>query len=238
MNKNLSKMIVGMVFVSYGLTAGGEAKLTSVSEAWQLLPLSGSECEEEDLIFDYGIDGGMRNFFCRALTVYSWKAFMASAPVPPFRSGPHKNGKLNLNSGQFGYYDPKFVVWATNTLIPAADSPILRRKTQGIYDSQVAELAHIYFLVYQKLDSNPELADSERKRYLDPSDESEGGIDPYRFLGDPKSVGGDYDSNLVCSSLMWWLRRQQDGTAYLWHQGLIKLLTTYDAVWLRDQNIS
>ena len=103
--------------MTFGITAVGQDKLTSIAEAWQFLPQSGSACDEDDLSFDYGIDGGMRNFFCRALTVYSWKAFIASAPVPPFLSGPHRDGKLELNSeDEFGYYNPKFVIWATNAI--------------------------------------------------------------------------------------------------------------------------
>jgi hypothetical protein len=239
MKNTVAKLLIVAVFVAFGITAGGQDRVTSVAEAWQLLPQSGSACDEDDLSFDYGIDGGMRNFFCRALTVYSWKAFIAAAPVPPFRSGPHRDGQLELNSeDEFGHYNPKFVVWATNALIPAADSPLLRQKTQGVYDAQVAELAHIYFLVHQKLASNPALADIERRRYLDSSEESEGGIDPYEFLGDANSHWGGHDPNLVRSSVMWWLRRQEDATASIWHTGLIKLLTTYDLAWLREQNSS
>jgi hypothetical protein len=246
MKHYLVKLLMAVVFVAFGFAAGGQVKLTTVAEAWQFLPQSGSACDEEDLSFDYGIGGGMRNFFCRALTIYSWQAFLASAPVPPFRSGPHRDGKLDLNSEQdFGYYNPKFVVWATNSLIPAAESPLLRRKTQGVYDDQVAELAHTYFLVYQKLSSNPALAAVERQRYLDSIETNGGGwdasevIDSYNeFLGDADSNWGGHDPNLVRSSVMWWLRRQEDATASLWHTGLIKLLATYDSAWLKEQNTS
>jgi hypothetical protein len=87
MKHYLVKLLMAVVFVAFGFAAGGQVTLTTVAEAWQFLPQSGPACDEEDLSFDYGIGGGMRNFFCRALTIYSWQAFLASAPVgnPPDR---------------------------------------------------------------------------------------------------------------------------------------------------------
>src|SRR5438874_1674024 len=91
-------------------------KVTTIAEAWRALPETGSGCGA-DLDFDYGVEGGMRNFFCRALTIFSWKRLLSLAPAFPFLSGPHTNGKLELQSKkQFGHYDPQFVRWAAAAL--------------------------------------------------------------------------------------------------------------------------
>jgi hypothetical protein len=225
------------------LRAPPEEKARTIAEAWQLLPQSGNGCGD-DLLFDYGVGGGMRNFFCRALTVYSWKAFVAAAPVAPFRKGPHKGTRLNFKAERdFGRYDPRFVKWAVDTLVPAATDPALRARTQDIYNEQVRELARVYFLVDKALQASPKWVARERERYLVSMDKNGGGWDVWEItgayhdvLGNSDANWGGHDPNHVRSAVMWWLRRVHDDTAPLWRQGLTKLLTTYDAEWLRDTN--
>ncbi len=237
-----SFVVVAVVcFFAASVVAGG--KLLTITEAWQQLPDSGSGCADDDLGFDYGKDGGMRNVFCRALTVTSWKAFVRQAPAPPFRKGPHKNGKLNLHAAKdFGRYDPKFVTWATTALVPAASDPALRQATQPVYDRQLKELAHVYFLVDKALSSDPKWVENERRRYLSSMDAKGGGWDVWEItdayhevLGPSASDWGGHDPNHVRSAVMWWLRRHHDDTAGLWREGLVKLLNTYDAAWLGDE---
>jgi hypothetical protein len=214
----------------------------TIADAWRALPDSGSACGD-DLIFDYGVGGGMRNFFCRTLTVLSWKTFLKLAPTAPFRKGPHKGGRLNLDAERdFGRYDPAFVKWATTSLVPAATDPLLRQETQGLYNQQVRELAHVYFLVDKALSSDPKWIERERRRYLVSMDAKGGGWDVWEITGTYHDVlgtaagdWGGHDPNHVRSAVMWWLRRHHDDTAALWREGLVRLLGAYDAEWLRDQ---
>ena len=119
----------------------------SIIAAWRGMPEEGSACGD-DLNFDYGLDGGMRNIFCRALTVVSWKAFLATSPVSPWLKGPHQGTKLNFQAERdFGRYNPAFVRWATTALIPAATDPALRDQTRPVYDRQFKRQARLYFLV-------------------------------------------------------------------------------------------
>src|SRR5690242_5615865 len=86
-----------------------DVRATSIAEAWRLLPQMSRQRCGDDLVFDYGDEGGMRNFFCRALSVISWKTFLSLAPVKPFLSGPHKSGKINLQRPKnFSRYAPAF----------------------------------------------------------------------------------------------------------------------------------
>ncbi len=237
-----ASLLLGTAVVAGAAPPSAVRRAASIVEAWTRLPDTGSACGD-DLIFDYGKDGGMRNFFCRALTVYSWKTFLASAPRAPFRKGPHKNGKLNLKAERdFGRYDPAFVTWATTALIPAAGDEALRAATQPVYDQQVRELAHVYFLVDQALSADAKWVERERQRYLVSMDKKGGGWDVWEItdayhsvLGTPEQDWGGHDPNHVRSAVMWWLRRHHDETAALWRVGLVRLLTTYDAQWLREQ---
>lgn len=227
--------------------AGGDAPAarstdSTIKAAWRALPsIEGHGCADEDLVFDYGTDGGMRNFFCRALTVVSWKAFLALAPAAPFRKGPHKGGKLKLHSRDFGFYDPAFVKWATQALVPAVDDPAFRAETQGIYDAQVRALARVYFRVFRALDHDPTWVAAERKTYLGAADRGKTealgrNLDLYHdTLGTAGDDWGGADPNHVRSATTWWLRRYHDKTAPLWAEGLEHLLAAYDGAWLAEQ---
>ncbi len=216
-------------------------KATTIADAWKAMPESGSACGD-DLSFDYGIEGGMRNFFCRGLTVFSWKTFLSLAPVSPFVSGPHRGGKLDLKSEkEFGHYDPLFVRWAATALVPAANDPRLREKTQPIYDRQVKNLARTYYVVWRVLQADPQWTSQERAAYQAMIDKGESGfsaatMDAYdTLLGPAESDWGGYDPNLVRPAATWWLRRTIDETANDWASGLERLLTTYDSAWLAQQ---
>jgi len=218
-----------------------KARAATIADAWTALPETGSACGD-DLGFDYGIEGGMRNFFCRALTVFSWKRFLSLAPVSPFVSGPHQHGKLDLkNEKTFGHYDPYFVRWAATALVPAASDASLREKTQRIYDRQVKNLARTYYVVWRVLQVDPQWTSRERATYQALIDKGEGGfsastMDLYDgLLGDSESNWGGYDPNLVRPATTWWLRRTMDETASDWATGLERLLSTYDAAWLKAQ---
>ena len=217
-----------------------ELKAATIAAAWQQMAdhTEGSGCGD-DLIFDYGTDGGMRNFFCRGLTYFSWKTFLALAPVKPFRAGPHKGSKLNLNSARdFGRYDPKFVQWAVDNLVPAANDSALRAATQPAYDSQVRALARTYAHAYRTITADPAWQKREADLYLraadDPSQKpsTEATDIYYEVLGTDAQSWNGYDPNHVRSATMFWLRRTKDGTAPLFFDGLTKLLRTYDNAWL------
>jgi hypothetical protein len=181
----------------------------------------------------------MRNFFCRALTVFSWKTFLGLAQVSPFLSGPHKSGKLDLAAkSEFGHYNPDFVRWATRTLVPAADDAALREQTQTVYDLQVRTLARAYFKIWRVISADPAWQSKERAVYGDAmakgtADWASPVVDLYhQTLGPSEQDWGGYDPNTVRSATMWWLRRTLDETAPLWAEGLERLLSTYDAAWL------
>lgn len=207
----------------------------SIADVWRSLPAEGSACGEV-LSFDYGVEGGMRNFYCRASQVVSWRAFLALAPVKPFLSGPHTNGLELTNANQFGRYNPEFVKWATKALIPAASDAQLRRQTQAAYDAQVRPLARIYWLTWRVISADPKWLSSERDRYLQSITRHEGVYGPTLELYE-RVLGSlpEGDPNLGRSATTWWLRRSVDETAPLWFDGLERLLTTYDNAWLSKQ---
>jgi hypothetical protein len=212
----------------------------TIAAAWRALPyIQGHGCDEEDLFFDYGDHGGMRTLFCRTLTVFSWTTFLELAPVGPFRSGPHPEGKLNLQSpDEFGHYDPRFVQWAVDNLVPAAQDPQLREITQPIYDRTIRGLARTYWEVHRAISSDPSWQRLQADRYLRTAEAGRVQMefhDMYELLGDADARWGGHDPNHVRTAAMWWLRRHLDGTDTLWATGLERLLLTYDKAWFSQR---
>jgi hypothetical protein len=217
---------------------GGGVRATTIAEAWRALPvMHGHRCGD-DLVFDYGAEGGMRNFFCRALSVFSWKTFLKLAPSPVFARGPHRGARLDLQAKKdFGHYSPAFVRWATEALVPAHRDGVLRAETQEIYDAELRKLARTYFLVRSAIEAAPGWLDGEQSAYRDAVRKgtvAESFWDYSDVLGGSDTNWGGYDPSLVRSATMWWIRRELDGTAALWKVGLVRLLTTYDPTWLQS----
>lgn len=189
-------------------------KARTIEEAWRRVPEAKGHGCADDLAFDYEEHGGMRNFFCRALTILSWRTFLALAPTPPFRKGPHAGNRLNLKSERdFGRYDPAFVKWATTALVPAAEDAKLRAETQPHYDRFARHLARTYFRVHRALAAEPAWVERERRAYLGAADQGDvdalgPSLDLYHeVLGGPDEDWGGHDPNHVRSATMWWLRR-------------------------------
>jgi hypothetical protein len=235
-------MLVLPVVVLLALSGGpGPARpAKTVEELWRRLPLTGNACGDA-LSFDYGAEGGLRNFACRAGTLLSLPSLLRLSPVSsPFLSGPHHGDTLDLNApNSFGHYDPAFVRWATGALLPASHDSALRAQTQGTYDAQVRTLARIYYRVWRVLSAHQAWATRERDLYLGAMKKGQGDwsgpvVGLYEeLLGKADADWGGADPNLVRSATMWWLRRLSDETAPLWADGLLTLLSTYDDAWLR-----
>ncbi len=212
----------------------------SFAAAWRALGRTHNACDDRDLGYDYWPDGGIRNFYCHALSVMSWRALLKLAPMKPWLRGPHgrwKEGKLALHDRHdFGRYNPAFVRWLVDNAVPAAGDAELREETQPLYDADVKKLARVYFVVYRHIEARPAWKKRERALYLKTMDEKNPDwgsfYDKYsELLGDAGHDWGGYDPNLQSAAAAFWLRRDVDGTAPLFFEGLDKLLRTYDAAW-------
>jgi len=165
-----------------------------------------------------------------------------------YRSGPHSSSSLVLNdTSSFGYYNLNFPKALREYLIPAKQSPSFRAITQSVYDEYIKETARSFFIVYQKMDSNPRFFKKEAERYKRLTDDDR--MDPFylnRFIlfmypaftdnEDPYEASkfafrkGDeeIDAQIVKEIVGFWLRRKVDGTEREFHLGLTDLIKIYD----------
>lgn len=210
-----------------------------VESTWIQFPKLGLYCEKET---------SYHKVFCKIQTVLSFRKLSEYLEIPIFESGPHTKYYLELNSpSEFGHYNPEFPLKLREYLLPAKTSPNLYALTLPIYERLIRNTAREFFIVYQKLDSNPKFFRKEADRYLLLVEENR--LDPYyldRFIlflypaftdnEDPEEssrfvyLKGDetMDAQVVKELVGFWIRRKADGTDTEFVLGLVELLKLYD----------
>lgn len=183
-------------------------------------------------------------------------ALAQRAEMDVWRSGPHRieeDGTLvptlyEVGSAAYGRYNPAFVAWAIDNGIVGEDRPMLRAATQNVYDRRFRDIARVFWTARQR-DDDPAVRSAAEgyRRYLAtgaiPEDASDyqGGYTMNVFRDAAEAWARDYaapgrnDWEAVYTAQTaygFWVRREEDGTAELFEDGLRRLLATYDASWL------
>jgi len=158
-----------------------------------------------------------------------------------FLSGPHTNAALNLEAqDDFGHYNPAFVVWVGETLIPGAADSAFRETTQAVYDEYFRKLARNAYFVYRKmlaeLKSDPNAMEAQKQAYLE-AIKTDNILDcalscTIAEAADLSATEEDFDSYLACSISCFLVRRSIDGTFDEFYSVLLKLLKAYDSEFL------
>ena len=215
-----------------------------VRNVWLGLGGFPNACPDE---FDYFPGGGMRIFACHVFSACPYGQLHQLAGRKVFLSGPHTHERLVLNSSnEFGHYNPEFVQWAHDQLIPGATDENFRKQTQGIYDRYVQQRAFLFDATYRKAVAEPDCWRSEVERYrslLESGQLPEYDYERYFFFMNEgfcshsdtgfdyfydHGFDGGYDGNVVKTCVAFWIRRSLDGTADQFYKGLQKLRRTYE----------
>lgn len=89
---------------------------------------------------------GIRDLASHLAPIVDLAKIQSLTETPVFLSGPHTNGP-NLNAADFGHYNPEFVRWATENLIPAAKDPVFRERSKAVYVRYLEEMTRVYWRV-------------------------------------------------------------------------------------------
>lgn len=201
-----------------------------IRDAWLGLGATRNTCKDE---FNYFPHGGMRIFACHMFSLLPYAELAKVAGVSPFVSGPHTDSRLALTDKTlFGHYNPAFVRWATDHLVPGTTDDEWRQRTQDLYDQKVRPLARTFMLVWRDIQRRPE-------RFAEEVDGFTGGLRTgsldsmwyesyYDYLEGQGSAGFEPDGNVVKTCVAFWIRRHVDGTAQDLARGLEKLMKAYD----------
>jgi len=224
-------------------TAPDTAGTELAREVWMHLHLTRNTCPD---VFDYHPDGGMRIFACHLRSLVSLESLQRAAGIDIFVSGPHGQSELTLDSpDSFGHYNPAFVRWMADNLIPAGRDGALRQATQTHFDKYVRPLARIFHATHRKIQREPACFRREVERYV--AEMRRGQVSSelqeryFFFMNDefcarPDDVNyffehgfdGGYNGNVTKTCVGFWIRRNLDGTGSEFHEALTRLLRTYD----------
>lgn len=235
--------VLALTIAACGTNQPGEARTADggpIREVWRGLINTQNQCSGT---FDYHPNGGMRIWACHVVSLMTVQALQTLAGVPIFIGGPHDvaNDDLKLNEeNTYGHYNPAFVTWATENLIPGADDQRFRFNTQRVYDQYVAPLARVFWATSEKAINNPACFEREVERFETLTANGELPFFDYEryfyFMNndfcdtsDPDFNRYDnrYDGNVVKTSIAFWIRRSADGTFDEFRAGLEKLIDTY-----------
>ena len=206
---------------------------------------------------------GVRGVACVGAEAVSPMTVVQRAGATPFLAGPHRataeTFALDLTSDRdFGHYNPAFVRWIAANGIVGEGRPTVQALTQPLYDRHLRRLARIYWLTYADLEADgfprasPAGMLSDYAAFLDGGPVPEGaeayesvdGFSVFAFTELSEALlprigltlGNEWEAKYEANTAFgFWLRRRADGTLALWHDGLRRLLTTYDADWLAEQ---
>ena len=248
----LSAAVLALILLSAGnpIAAEKEGQTANVSatvqKVWNDLYASKFSENTPGCEFDYG-PNGMRNIYCYASSIFSYGQLAELSKMSPFVKGPHTESALRLDSqDDFGHYNPEFVKWLIENLIPGAEDENFRWISEPVYKQFLQKTARVYFLTMQKLSSDTEYYENEVSWYLGALEAGE--LDPYwpyrygSYLPDSvydRYLDSDfYYGNVVGCAVGFWIRRKIDGTADLFYQGLYKLLKTYDPEFIKEVGAS
>lgn len=171
--------------------------------------------------------GGVRSLYCSLERAGFIDWFVAEAPSPPFRGGPHAGGTLDLDSDDFGRYDPAFVGWASERLLRGLRQPLVRPAARLAYRPW-AHLGTTYYWTLMYLEGHPDL-DRELQAAV-----AAGDTDLRDRLGEfadaawSASLPGDWPVEVAIVAAGFWTRRGVDGSRPTFRRALVEMLTLLD----------
>ena len=122
-----------------------------------------SSCPSGDLY----PEGGYQTLWCHRSAVVTLQALAAASGLPIFTSGPHTPNDETLALGEeksFGHYNPAFVKWFADSVVPQKDSASVRL-TQAEYDASLKPLVTAFYKTDAKIRSEPGCFERERNAY-------------------------------------------------------------------------
>ncbi|MEM7023760.1 MAG: hypothetical protein AAF637_14380, partial [Pseudomonadota bacterium] len=197
---------------------------------------------------------------CHLQNIVSLADLQRISGLPLFASGPHL---VETNDGtqypldsdsriEFGHYNPEFVRWAVDNLIPSEGIARLG-PVERVYDEAAKEQARIWYQAYRDLHADPEFLAEASADYAAKIESYVDNGEEYDWNAPGVSVQNRYstyaaimlrqslwDDVLQDKSYMFrefyryrmavgfWLRREMDGTAPIFLEGLEKVMRVFD----------
>jgi energy-coupling factor transporter ATP-binding protein EcfA2 len=113
------------------------------------------------------LDSGFRYLYCSIRSIVSFDKVQAISGLNIFRpGGPHDSREANFDDPvRFGHYNPQFLDWVEQRIIPDRSDPWFKGMTQLVYDTRIGPTARALYQTHQVLFADPQRYDVFLKRY-------------------------------------------------------------------------
>jgi hypothetical protein len=113
------------------------------------------------------LDSGFRFLYCSIRSVVSFDKVQAISGLSIFRAGgPHDNKEINLNDPfRFGHYNPEFLDWMENRIIPDRSDSWFKGVTQLVYNARIGPTARALYNTHEILYADPQRYAAFLSRY-------------------------------------------------------------------------
>lgn len=158
---------------------------------------------------------------------------LGSLNVPePFLSGPHTM-QLWMNpeqgQGSFGHYNPAFLDWLDDKLLPENEASALRVATQSSYNKSIKNTLRIYAIGLYTLNKYPNIKERMIGEYRKIEKNHIGYL--FDILDEAGENIGEREEGAkkdFIFAMGFWVRRELDGTALQFEALMRKALLSYD----------
>ena len=156
------------------------------------------------------LNSGFRHLYCSVRSVIDFKKAQSIAGIKIFSSGPHGD-ELNLSDvHQFGHYNPTFLDWLDEYIIPQGmDDVRFNQITRLVYSTHIGPIARALYHSHEILFADAEAQRAFERRYqvvkMDYLQRT--GAEYVRFQQDPKefaSIRSDYEARVEKGSEAGW----------------------------------
>lgn len=178
------------------------------------------------------ITAGIRQLYCRVAPYMDLRRLEELSGMKVFQpGGPHEGLAPKWDANTFGRYNPAFVQWASEKLIPEQNP-----STQAIYNRFARHVARVYLLAHEHLEANPALLQNlvrdyragKKVEFFSELGKTWDQSPDLQSLPEVKGQAITDTSYLAVTAIRFWARRTVDGTAGQFHAGLRKVLQRFD----------
>lgn len=185
---------------------------------------------------------GVRVTYCSVAPYLGIDRLKALSGLSVFQDGGPHDKTLAFNSEKFGHYNIKFVKWAKENLLP---KEVNSQEAAKLAYRQIGQrTARVFLLAHQWLEEHPAERAKLVTAYRDGVRVKLEGKDlqhlsPYWKYGEQLDNDRDVafrngtNGQLACTAIGFWARREVDGTAEEFYDGLRRTLQMFDPEFLK-----
>ncbi len=235
----VAALVAGAIaWFQYGRAVSSEQRVfsTTTIASWQQLEEPKEACVT---MREYIGEAGVRALYCFASNILSYRSVEKLFGGPVYLKGPHHDGRLYVQADSFGHYNPDFVDWVGQKLLPKQKESTYVASTQALYDKHMKNLIRAFYRTYVQFSLHPEPFIYERQFLAEMIE----GKRPWSYMGarwqentmrdlinlDPNAEALNFGN--VSVALRFWQRRSLDNTSENFFKLIDQIAMIYDTDW-------